>query len=158
MRFWWPPGHIGWGDTFVHELAHMLEAIAGEHEVGPHGATFEDGYRCDEVVEAILRSAESGRRRCGRGEDEPRDLGARADGRPVRAGRLPAGVGGRVDGRAGPAGVDGLGDLIDGYEFHYPGELDEQSLEEFGRRSAATTSMRSPAASISTGRGEGARR
>jgi xylose isomerase len=26
--------------------------------------------------------------------------------------------------------VDGLGDLIDGYEFHYPGELNEQSLEE----------------------------
>ena len=63
MRFWWPPGHIvGWGDTFIHELAHMLEAIAGEHEIGPHGATFEDGYRCDEVVEAILRSEESGRR------------------------------------------------------------------------------------------------
>jgi predicted dehydrogenase len=63
MRHWWPPGHIvGWGDTFVHELAHMLEAIAGEHPVAPHGATFEDGYRCDEVVEAILRSAESGRR------------------------------------------------------------------------------------------------
>jgi predicted dehydrogenase len=63
MHFWWPPGHIvGWGDTFIHELAHMLEAIAGEHGIGPHGATFEDGYRCDEVVEAILRSAESGRR------------------------------------------------------------------------------------------------
>ncbi len=62
MRFWWPPGHIvGWGDTFVHELAHMLEAIAGEHGVAPHGATFEDGYRCDEVVEAILRSSESGK-------------------------------------------------------------------------------------------------
>ena len=63
LRHWWPPGHIvGWGDTFVHELAHMLEAIAGEHAVAPHGATFEDGYRCDEVVEAILRSAASGRR------------------------------------------------------------------------------------------------
>jgi predicted dehydrogenase len=63
LRFWWPPGHIiGWGDTFVHELAHLLEAIAGVHPVAPHGATFEDGYRCDEVVEAILRSAESGRR------------------------------------------------------------------------------------------------
>jgi predicted dehydrogenase len=63
MRFWWPPGHIvGWGDTFVHELAHMLEAIAGEHAVAPHGATFEDGYRCSEVTEAILRSSESGRR------------------------------------------------------------------------------------------------
>ncbi|HEU4942991.1 MAG TPA: Gfo/Idh/MocA family oxidoreductase [Gaiellaceae bacterium] len=63
MRFWWPPGHIvGWGDTFTHELAHTIEAIAGEHDVAPHGATFEDGYRCDEVVEAILRSSESGRR------------------------------------------------------------------------------------------------
>jgi predicted dehydrogenase len=63
MRFWWPHGHvIGWGETFTHELGHLLEAIAGEHAVAPHGATFEDGYRCAEVVEAILRSAESGRR------------------------------------------------------------------------------------------------
>jgi predicted dehydrogenase len=63
MRFWWPPGHIvGWGDTLVHELGHMLEAIAGEHDVAPYGATFEDGYRCAEVTEAILRSAESGNR------------------------------------------------------------------------------------------------
>jgi predicted dehydrogenase len=63
MRFWWPPGHIvGWGDTFIHELAHVLEAIAGEHDIAPHGATFEDGYRCSEVTEAILRSAESGRK------------------------------------------------------------------------------------------------
>jgi predicted dehydrogenase len=62
MRFWWPPGHIvGWGDTFVHELAHLLGAIAGEHQVAPHGATFEDGYRCSEVAEAILRSSESRR-------------------------------------------------------------------------------------------------
>ncbi len=63
MRYWWPPGHIvGWGDTFIHEFGHMLEAIAGEHEVAPHGANFEDGYRCSEVTEAILRSADSGRR------------------------------------------------------------------------------------------------
>jgi predicted dehydrogenase len=62
LSYWWPPGHIiGWGDTFVHELGHLLEAIAGEHGVAPHAATFEDGYRCAEVVDAILRSAESGR-------------------------------------------------------------------------------------------------
>jgi predicted dehydrogenase len=63
MHFWWPPGHIiGWGETFAHEVGHLFEAIVGEHEVAPHGATFEDGYRCAEVIEAILRSAESGRR------------------------------------------------------------------------------------------------
>jgi predicted dehydrogenase len=62
LRHWWPPGHVlGWGDTFVNELGYLLEAIAGEHEVGPHGATFEDGYRCAEVLDAIVRSAESGR-------------------------------------------------------------------------------------------------
>jgi predicted dehydrogenase len=63
LQYWWPPGHtLGWGDTVVNELAYLLEAIAGEHEVALHGATFEDGYRCSEVVEAILRSAGSGRR------------------------------------------------------------------------------------------------
>ena len=62
LEHWWPPGHtIGWGDTFVNELGYFLGAIAGEHEVAPHGATFEDGYRCAEVMEAVLRSAESGR-------------------------------------------------------------------------------------------------
>jgi predicted dehydrogenase len=60
---WWPPGHIiGWGDTFVHELHHVLAAIAGEGEVAPHGATFEDGYRAAEVCDAIVRSSASGRR------------------------------------------------------------------------------------------------
>ena len=33
---WWPPGHIiGWGDTFVHELHHLLAAIAGDTDVAP---------------------------------------------------------------------------------------------------------------------------
>jgi hypothetical protein len=36
--------------------------IAGEGTVGPRGATFEDGYRCAEVCDAIVRSAESGKR------------------------------------------------------------------------------------------------
>jgi predicted dehydrogenase len=60
-EYWWPPGHIvGWGDTFVHELHHFLGAIAGEHEVAPYGATFEDGYRAAELCDAIVRSGESG--------------------------------------------------------------------------------------------------
>ena len=60
---WWPPGHIiGWGDTFVHELHHMLKAIADDTDVAPYGATFEDGYRASEVGDAILRSSETGER------------------------------------------------------------------------------------------------
>jgi predicted dehydrogenase len=62
-EYWWPPGHIiGWGDTFVHELHHLLRAIAEDGEVGPHGATFEDGYRASEVADAIVRSGQTGAR------------------------------------------------------------------------------------------------
>src|SRR5919108_2807744 len=61
--WWWPHGHIiGWEHTFVHELEHLLRAIRDDADVAPHGATFEDGYRCAEVCDAILRSAESGGR------------------------------------------------------------------------------------------------
>jgi predicted dehydrogenase len=60
---WWPPGHIiGWGDTFVHELHHMLRAIATGGDVAPYGATFEDGYRAAEICDAIVRSGQSGSR------------------------------------------------------------------------------------------------
>ena len=60
---WWPPGHIiGWGETFVHELHHLLTAIRDDADVGPHGATFEDGYRAAEVCDAMVRSSESGAR------------------------------------------------------------------------------------------------
>jgi predicted dehydrogenase len=63
MSFWWPPGHtIGWEHTFVHELHHLLSAIAGADSVMPHGADFEDGYRAAEVCEAILRSSQTGQR------------------------------------------------------------------------------------------------
>jgi predicted dehydrogenase len=60
---WWPPGHIiGWEHTFVHEIHHLLRAIAGETEVAPYGADFEDGYRAGEICDAIVRSSETGRR------------------------------------------------------------------------------------------------
>jgi predicted dehydrogenase len=60
---WWPPGHIiGWGDTFVHEVHHLLRAIAEDSDVAPYGATFEDGYRATEICDAIVSSSESGSR------------------------------------------------------------------------------------------------
>jgi predicted dehydrogenase len=63
MSFWWPTGHIiGWEHTFVHELHHLLGAIAGAHEIRPHGADFEDGYRAAVVCDAIVRSAQTGSR------------------------------------------------------------------------------------------------
>jgi predicted dehydrogenase len=62
-QWWWPHGHVlGWEHTFVHELHHLLSAIAGEGAVAPHGATFADGYRAAEICDAILRSATSERK------------------------------------------------------------------------------------------------
>jgi predicted dehydrogenase len=57
---WWPPGHaLGWADSFVNEIHHLLRAIAGDTEIAPYGATFEDGYRAAEVCDAILRSSDA---------------------------------------------------------------------------------------------------
>jgi predicted dehydrogenase len=62
-EWWWPPGHIiGWEHTFVHEIRHLLTAIAGDGDVAPYGATFADGYRAAEVCDAIVRSSETGGR------------------------------------------------------------------------------------------------
>jgi predicted dehydrogenase len=60
---WWPQGHmIGWEHTFVHEIAHLLDAIVNNKDVAPYGATFEDGYKNAVICDAILASAESGRK------------------------------------------------------------------------------------------------
>jgi predicted dehydrogenase len=58
MQHWWPTGHIiGWEHTFVHELAHLFEAIVLDRDVAPYGATFEDGYRVAVVCDAIATSS-----------------------------------------------------------------------------------------------------
>ena len=60
---WWPQGHmIGWEHTFVHQIAHVLDAIVNHTDIAPYCATFEDGYKNAVVCDAILQSAETGRR------------------------------------------------------------------------------------------------
>jgi predicted dehydrogenase len=60
--YWWPHGHIiGWEHTFIHEITHLLDCIVNDKEVGPHGATFLDGYKTAVVCDAILESADARR-------------------------------------------------------------------------------------------------
>jgi predicted dehydrogenase len=57
MEGWWPPGHIiGYEHTFVHTIKDLLDGIGAGESPAP---TFEDGYRCQAVLEAVERSVES---------------------------------------------------------------------------------------------------
>jgi predicted dehydrogenase len=61
--FWLPLGiqgqhPLGWNECFAHQARHMLEALTAGKPVAPR-ATFEDGYRVAETVDAIARSAMS---------------------------------------------------------------------------------------------------
>ena len=60
---WWPQGHmIGWEHTFVHQITHVLDAIVNNKDVAPYCATFDDGYKNAVICDAILQSAQDGRR------------------------------------------------------------------------------------------------
>src|SRR5258707_11972731 len=60
---WWPHGHmIGWEHTFVHQITHVLDAIVNHKDIAPYAADFEDGHKNAVVCDAILQSAETGRR------------------------------------------------------------------------------------------------
>jgi len=60
---WWPQGHIiGWEHSFVHEIRHFFECVTTGRPVGPEGADFEDGYRASVIADAIVQSANNGRR------------------------------------------------------------------------------------------------
>jgi predicted dehydrogenase len=55
---WWPPGHIlGYEHTFVHTIKDLMDGIKLGKSPAP---TFEDGYRCQAVLDAVERSAASG--------------------------------------------------------------------------------------------------
>jgi len=56
---WWPVGHVlGWGDVFINEAHHFVDCVANDKPVGPLGATFDDGCKNNEILEAIARSIE----------------------------------------------------------------------------------------------------
>jgi len=56
---WWPPGHtIGWEHTFVHEVVDLMDCIAKRRMPQPN---FEDGYRCQLVLDAVERSVKEGK-------------------------------------------------------------------------------------------------
>jgi predicted dehydrogenase len=55
---WWPAGHIiGWEHTHVHVVKDLLDGIRTGVNPQP---SFEDGYRNQAVLDAVVRSAESG--------------------------------------------------------------------------------------------------
>jgi predicted dehydrogenase len=57
---WWPPGHIiGYEHEFTHAVADFMNAIAKGGKIEPN---FRDGMKCMEVLDAGLKSAETGRR------------------------------------------------------------------------------------------------
>ena len=61
MEHWWPHGHIiGWEHTFVHEIYHFIDCIVNDKPVAPMAATFYDGLKCQEVLNAIEESSQRG--------------------------------------------------------------------------------------------------
>jgi predicted dehydrogenase len=55
---WWPPGHIiGYEHEFVHAVVDFMKAVATRTKIEPN---FYDGMKGMEVLEAGLRSAETG--------------------------------------------------------------------------------------------------
>ncbi|MCA9835008.1 MAG: Gfo/Idh/MocA family oxidoreductase [Thermomicrobiales bacterium] len=56
---WWPSGHIiGWEHTHVHQVHDLLVGVAEGVSPAP---SFADGFRCQAVLDAVERSAASGR-------------------------------------------------------------------------------------------------
>jgi predicted dehydrogenase len=58
MKHWWVPGlQIGYEHTFVHQAADFLDGLASGKMPGP---TFRDALETERVVDAVLRSAQTG--------------------------------------------------------------------------------------------------
>jgi predicted dehydrogenase len=60
MQHWWPAGHIiGYEHTFVHAVVDFLNAVDKGKAIEPN---FADGLKTIQVLEAGLKSADSGQR------------------------------------------------------------------------------------------------
>jgi len=58
-----PPGHnAGWEYGHLYALNHFMDCVANDKPVAPYGATFEDGYKVQVIMEAINESSRSGQR------------------------------------------------------------------------------------------------
>ena len=58
-----PPGHnAGWEYGHVHALYHFVDCVVNDEQVAPYGATIEDGYRVQVIMDAIERSSRTGQR------------------------------------------------------------------------------------------------
>ncbi len=56
-KAWWPDGHIiGYGECFANEVNEMMKAIAEDRQPVP---SFKDGVKCQAVLEAVEKSAET---------------------------------------------------------------------------------------------------
>ncbi|WP_010676824.1 Gfo/Idh/MocA family protein [Bacillus timonensis] len=54
---WWPPGHtIGYEHTFIHEIVELMESFREDRLPVPN---FNDGVKCQEVLEAVEQSIET---------------------------------------------------------------------------------------------------
>ena len=63
LERWWAPGHIlGWEHTFAPQWLEFLSAVLDDRPVSGDQASFEDGYRAAVVCDAVLASAQEGRR------------------------------------------------------------------------------------------------
>jgi predicted dehydrogenase len=60
MSAWWPKGHnIGWEHGHINLAAHLLDCVANDKEVGPQGATFEDGYKVAVMIDTLIESSQA---------------------------------------------------------------------------------------------------
>ena len=59
MKHWWVPGlQIGYEHTFIHQFADFVTAAAKGESIAP---SFRDGLATDDVTDAVLKSASSGK-------------------------------------------------------------------------------------------------